>query len=100
MLGNCSQYRSGTDLGPLIIDFLAFWSDAKNTWIFDASPVVQKIGKIGPSSGLKPIGSERLTTECPVFMGQGPRAAPFRVRIPGTKVQITRYRARNRPEEG
>ena len=84
----------------MIIRFLAFWSDAKKAWIFDASPMVQKIGKIGPSSGLKLIGSERLTTRCPVFMAQGPRAAPFRVRIPGTKVQRTRYRTRNKPEEG
>ena len=26
-----SKNGSGTDLGPLIIDFLAFWSDAKKT---------------------------------------------------------------------
>ena len=28
---NRSKNGSGTDLGPFIIDFLAFWSDAKNT---------------------------------------------------------------------
>ena len=42
--------------------------------------MAQKIRKIGPSSSLKPIGSNRLTTECPVFMGQDPRAAPFHAR--------------------
>ena len=30
-----SKNGCGTDLGPLIIDFWAFWSDAKKTLIFD-----------------------------------------------------------------
>ena len=37
---------SGIDLGPFIIDFLAFWSDAKNTWIFDAFLEAQKSEKL------------------------------------------------------
>ena len=100
IIENLSKIRPGGDQWPLILLFLAFWSDAKNTWIFDASPVAQQIRKIGPSSGLKPIQGKRQMPGDPVFMGHGPRAAPFRARVPGTKVQRTRYRTRNRPEEG
>ena len=31
---NRSKNGSGTDLGPFIIDFLAFWSDAKKNMNF------------------------------------------------------------------
>ena len=42
---NRSKNGSGTDLGPLIIDFLAFWSDAKKTRFFDAFLEAQKSEK-------------------------------------------------------
>ena len=40
-----SQNGSGIDLGPFIIDFWAFWSDAKTTLIFDAFLEAQKSEK-------------------------------------------------------
>ena len=44
---NRSKNGSGTDLGPLIIDFVAFWSDAKKSCFVDAFLEAQKIRKIG-----------------------------------------------------
>ena len=51
MLENWSKNRPGADLGPLILGFLAFWHDAKNSRIFGTPLVAPKIGKIGPRSG-------------------------------------------------
>ena len=42
---NSSQTGSGIDLGPFIIDFWAFWSDAKKTYFFDAFLEAQKSEK-------------------------------------------------------
>ena len=84
---NWSKIRPGGDQWPLILRFLAFWSDAKNTWIFDASPVAQKIRKIGPSSGQRPLPRERGTT----FWELGPQGGAFSrayTRYKGTKNKI------------
>ena len=45
IIENWSKIRPGGDQWPLILRFWAFWSDAKNTWVFDASPVVKKSEK-------------------------------------------------------
>ena len=42
---NRSKNGSGTDLGPVIIDFFAFWSDAKKTKFVDAFLEGQKSEK-------------------------------------------------------
>ena len=59
---NWSKNRSGADLGPLIVGFLAFWSDAKKSRIFDASPVGQKSGKSDKQAAWRAPRRERGTT--------------------------------------
>ena len=80
IIENLSKNRSGADLGPLIVGFLAFWSDAKKSRFVDASLNGQKVRKIGPRSALEPIQGKRPELDWCIIGSQGPRAAPFRAR--------------------
>ena len=68
---NRSKNGSGTDLGPLIIDLLAFWSDAKKHefvmpfWRF-------KNPKIGPRCGQEAFWKPRRLAEYRIFENMGP----------------------------
>ena len=77
--------RPSAPKGRLIRPFFSIFEDSKNHRFFDASPVAQKIGKIGQSGGQEPIQVKRLGLEWWMSGIWGPRAAPFRVRKPTGK---------------
>ena len=86
-----SKTRSRADLGPLILGFLAFWSDAKKTLIFHTSPNAPKIRKIAPRSGLGRLCCELRTTS----WGSGPQGGHARDKILGTRYKVQRYKGTN-----
>ena len=73
IIENWSKNRSGADLGPLIVGFLAFWSDAKKSRFFDTSPVGQKSGKSDKQAAWRASRCERGTT----FWDLGPQGGAF-----------------------
>ena len=70
---NRSKNGSGTDLEPLILDFWAFWSDAKKTRIFDAFLEAQKSEKSDQGAAKRRFGTHEA----------GPSIAFLRIWVPG-----------------
>ena len=77
---NSSKNGSGIDLGPFIIDFWAFWSDAKKTRFFDAFLEAQKSEKSDQGAAKRRL----------VRPGSSPKNGFFGIWVPGA--------ARARPE--
>ena len=80
-----SKNQSGADLGPLIVGFLAFWSDAKKSRFFEACQNVQKVRKIGPRSAREPIQGERPEPQWWIIGSQGPQGGAFSRAVPTGK---------------
>ena len=87
-----SKNRPSTPKSPLILSFGQLFEDAKNHRFFDASLVVQKIGKISLSGNIKPIQGKRLDPQVSIFGNQCPREPPV------SRAQANRKRAKGKKE--